>query len=521
MATERNEPELNELWDKFRSLGGSRTDWDSLILKPEWPDDAVSWISTEDENHALKLEQVMSQHLHRGDMVEYVVRNLRGDITGEALGRVDSIKSAKGHYAVKFVHLATTDSNFDDWAREHLNDKEDFDMHFCKKDATSCQIKPFSKKVGFFHVDTFRLMPFWMAVRLGYAQEVVLQELENLITAWGEQEGYGETGGTPPPPAEVAEAEVPALEEAAEDTPVGYGVSPVEGVGARLTLKERNQAKANKAAASKTAPTPPVKKTPPPKGPPAGDREAKSHAVEASRALSKRSPEMIRKSQTEAQPPEKRARTSPAGERKPRVELKSRAEVPAWMLEVGRDDSSVPDGGDDRRRTGGGPPGGGGPGDSGDDHDDKGKKNKKDKEDKKKKKKASSSSSSTPARKVRASHIVPVEKKKKRKKPSDDGDDGSSSGREGKRNKQSKKKEVKKKDDEKKKRKKKKKKDSSGGGGSSGSSSDTDENLYGKDAQKYQSLMQKSRRNPGKLLRKGLEQMSQYLVARVGDSAGW
>ena len=334
MATERNEPELNELWDKFRSLGGSRTDWDSLILKPEWPDDAVSWISTEDENHALKLEQVMSQHLHRGDMVEYVVRNLRGDITGEALGRVDSIKSGKGHYAVKFVHLATTDSNFDDWAREHLNDKEDFDMHFCKKDATSCQIKPFSKKVGFFHVDTFRLMPFWMAVRLGYAQEVVLQELENLITAWGEQEGYGETGGTPPPPAELAEAEVPALEEAAEETPVGYGVSPVEGVGARLTLKERNQAKANKAAASKTAPTPPVKKTPPPKGPPAGDREAKSHAVEASRALSKRSPEMIRKSQTEAQPPEKRARTSPAGERKPRVELKSRAEVPAWMLEA-------------------------------------------------------------------------------------------------------------------------------------------------------------------------------------------
>ena len=165
----------------------------------------------------------------------------------------------------------------------------------------------------------------------------------------------------------------------------------------------------------------------------------------------------------------------------------------------------------------GDPPPGGGGGDPSD--DDKGDRDKKDKKKVgKKKDKGRSSSSSSRRGKLRATHLVPAQKRKKKKKPSDDGDGDSSSSQGGKKKRPSKKKEKKEKDEEKKKKKKKKKAGSSSGGTSSNSSLDSDEDLYGKDAQKYQSLLQKAKRRPGKLLRKGLEQMSQYLAARVGES---
>ena len=103
-------------------------------------------------------------------------------------GRVEAVRTAKGHYALKLVHLATSDSLFDAWAVEHFNTNEDFEVHFCKKDAAVCQIKPFSRKVAFFHTDTFRLMPFWMGLKVPYAREAVLTELSLLVTAWIEQE---------------------------------------------------------------------------------------------------------------------------------------------------------------------------------------------------------------------------------------------------------------------------------------------------------------------------------------------
>ena len=83
---EQDDPEAVEVWKKFSSRGGSRRDWDNLMLKPEWTDQMVSWISFDDEDHAAKLATIFDSHLQRGDMVEYVVRNQRGDATGEALG---------------------------------------------------------------------------------------------------------------------------------------------------------------------------------------------------------------------------------------------------------------------------------------------------------------------------------------------------------------------------------------------------------------------------------------------------
>ena len=109
---EREDPEIAELWEKFKGHGGSRRDWDNLILKPEWPDGVVSWISTEDPDRSSNLDAVFSQHVNRCDMVEFVVRNQKGAITGEALGRVEGSRTVKGHYAMKLIHLAFTGSHY-------------------------------------------------------------------------------------------------------------------------------------------------------------------------------------------------------------------------------------------------------------------------------------------------------------------------------------------------------------------------------------------------------------------------
>ena len=121
---------------------------------------------------------------------------------------------------------------------------------------------------------------------------------------------------------------------------------------------------------------------------------------------------------------------------------------------------------------------------------------------------------------MRAELVIPADKKKRRKDP-DPSDDPSSHG-EGSRGKGSKRREE---DKKKKKRRKKDKKDKkrkrkdSRPSHSSSTPSSSELDLYGKEAQKYESLVEKSRRHPGKLLRSGLEQMSRYLAQRVGEDA--
>ena len=351
------EPEFKELWEEFKSHGGTRRDWDNLILKPEWPDIAVSWISSDDPDHGTKLKEVMTQYVHPGDMIEFVVRNQKGLVTGEALGRVENLRSVKGHYSVKFYHLATTDEHYHEWAKEHLNQLEDFEMHFCKMNASSCQIKPFTKRTGFFHVDTFRLIPFWMGVKLGYAKDAVVGELGTLVRAWADQENLGLEGpGESPAVAAVEEA---ALAEDVEEAggPPGYGGAVEDTGGRKLTSKERARVVAN----TTTAKAAPPARKPAVKRPLAeDDREAKSHAATASKALGRKSPEMVRLGRDKEDQVPKRLRVVESAPSRPKVELRGRADPPNWMDEIAaNDDSSVPDKSRDKRRREDGPPGGG------------------------------------------------------------------------------------------------------------------------------------------------------------------
>lgn len=356
--------------------------------------------------------------------------------------------------------------------------------------------------------------------RLGHLQvdahldgrrDAVLAEVAGLIDNWEEAVGGEGPGVSPTATGSGLVGEGPDAEADA----AGYGGAVEERPISKAKVKEN----ARVVAATATSKAPPPGQGPgPAKGLVEDDKEAKRHAIEAGRALNKRSPELLERGSGLDLKPAKKARTTLGEGGRPKLELKERKVNPDWRDDISSyKDESEPGGRHPRKIGGGGdPPPGGGGGDPSD--DDKGDRDKKDKKKVgKKKDKGRSSSSSSRRGKLRATHLVPAQKRKK-KKPSDDGDGDSSSSQGGKKKRPSKKKEKKEKDEEKKKKKKKKKAGSSSGGTSGSSSLDSDEDLYGKDAQKYQSLLQKAKRRPGKLLRKGLEQMSQYLAARVGES---
>ncbi len=143
------------------------------------------------------------------------------------------------------------------------------------------------------------------------------------------------------------------------------------------------------------------------------------------------------------------------------------------------------------------------------------------------------SSSSSPQKPVRASNVIAPDKSRKRKRgggdPSSDPDSSSSKGKKKKGDEDKKKKKMKKDKDgeprrarssEKRKKRRKDKKRDRRSSSSSRSSRASDDEIYGRETAKYESLMEKAKRHPGKLLRSGLEQMSRFMNTRSGDDLG-
>lgn len=124
--------------------------------------------------------------------------------------------------------------------------------------------------------------------------------------------------------------------------------------------------------------------------------------------------------------------------------------------------------------------------------------------------------------------IAPEKSRRKRKPrgdPSSDPDPSSEDGKKRKEDDPKKKKRKSRKDNEssshsgekkhgRKRKRRHKKKDKSS---SSRSSRSSEDEIYGKETAKYESLMEKAKRHPGKLLRSGLEQMSRFMNTRSGD----
>ena len=141
-----------------------------------------------------------------------------------------------------------------------------------------------------------------------------------------------------------------------------------------------------------------------------------------------------------------------------------------------------------------------------------------------------SSTSPSPQKPVRASKVIAPEKSRKRKRGGGDpGSDPDSSSDGDKKKKEQgdkkKKKDRKSKDDEpkrgrsseKRKKKRKERKKDRRSSSSTRSSRVSEDEIYGRETAKYESLMEKAKRHPGKLLRSGLEQMSRFMNTRSGD----
>lgn len=485
---------MKELKESFHACGHTELEWRELTERPELPDWARWWISPEDHDQAKKLQVALGSHSHPYTMLEIEVRDDGGETTGRALMGVREIKTNAGHYVAKAQFLAATDATFADWGSLHFNEFRDFDLHFCRRVANECTMKCRSKTIGWFHVSCFRVLDMMTAIHHEYAANESIQYFSEFLQKYMEDKGQA---------AEIKSPRAQDKREVLEDRFSGPG-----GALGSSAKTGRADPAARKAVAEMTARADAA-------------RLARESAEAATRALVGGNPQLVEKVKLVARRDEGRgfggtgskARHSFLDE----IPEDSIDGVP-WSQHSDRERDRQRSRSRAKDRTGG---------------DDK--KDKKDSKDKKKKKKSKSRGrSSSPGRReasLRGRNVVaPVKidrKKPKRDKgdPSSDPDDsgdggGKKGGKKRKRSSSSSSATRAKKDKKLKKKIKEKKKKKGKGSSSSSTSGDSKDDLYGKETAKFESLVEKSRRHPGRLLRSGLEQMSKYLAARTGNEGG-
>ena len=521
---------MKELKESFLGGGHTTNEWRDLTERPRVPDWAWWWISVDDPDQAKKLQVALGIHGIPRSLLEIEVRDDEGKTTGRAVVGIREVRTISGYFTAKVTHVASTDEHFADWAQLHFNEMLDFDLHFCKKVAHTCTLRSRAKSIGWFHVSCFRLVSMLTAVNHEYMAEGAIQYFSEPLQIYMEEKSQ----------EKARKAARAAAQEKKEKKENPRAKGRVGSQSDEETKKKRGADKKEDLVAPGFSEedirgigrSPSREKAP--KGPrgsrPGGDKEetsklARESAEQPARALGRQGPQLVDRVKLTARrddAPGVGHREAPPGGRgygdaahgKVHSFLDDITEgsVDGFHLVGGRDERSQRGRSRSRRRDGRGAP---------------------DKGDKKKKKDGKSSDKSdSPGR--RGSHlrgrnvIAPgketkkVPKRDKGDPSSDPNDSGSGGGKKGKKKRKrssSSSSAGKKKDDRKKKRKKEKKKRKSKESTSS-SSADSKEDLYGKETAKYESLVEKSKRNPGRLLRSGLEQMSKYLAARTGGEGG-
>lgn len=506
-------PLVRELYDSFLEGGHTESEWNELSMRPSLPAWALTWITVDDEGHGKKLSTAVNVHMDPYTFLEVEVTDDGGRVTGRAVLCVQEAKTTNSQFSARVYFVASNDPQFEDWAKLHFDDLKDFEVHFCKKSSGACTVKPRSKNLGWFHVSVFKFLAPMACMNIEYAREGAIQLFSSHLQFYMDQKLAGaveEKGKKASPQREV----VPSPRRHGDD-------SDEEDKRRRAEEKRMPLDKGTGGYPGRRG----RERTPPGRGEgnrrgegDAGDTrgvaaaKAREAALAASRALNRREPEMV-------DPPrvDLRARLESA-------KLRSRYDPPEDRREggrsflddisaIGEDDPMVrgsengerkrkrsSSGGRNRRRK----------------DDDDGKKR-----DKDNKRKRSPSDRKDPPRgsKVVALTKEEIKEKKQKKKgkggPSSDPSSSSSGG--GRKDKKKKGRKGSSSGDEKgkKKRRKEKKKKKSSSSRSS-RSLDSQEDLYGKETAKYESLVEKARRHPGRLLRSGLEQMNKFLAARSG-----
>ena len=509
MASEMfdQDPLVVELKDAFLDGNGSPEEWEELVLRPELPAWAVQWMHGDDEERKELLDELFRHYLVPYTLVEIEVTNEDNVATGRALVRIEEAKVSASQHTARVQFLASTQEDFDDWANLHFNDLKDFDLHFCRKHPSGCKVKPRAAKMGWYHVGAFRVMTMIKAVEHGYMRNVVLEVFGEHLAAYMEEKEVNrraedlqraenhkaEIARTAKAKAKLGEKlpgdgkEKPVLEETVEPAPSRPPKVP------RFTSREQKDEKLD------------------------ASRKARSQAEAAASALASSAPIML-------EPAKVVTRSKGVADV---LEVRQSAlkgcgggqggndRGVSFLDNISAPGSDDPYGGDKLPlkpvRFGDGGNGGGG-------------RDSPPKDDRRKSRRSPSSSSKRP---LRASKVIAPEKVKKRKRPGGDpSSDPESSGDGDKKKKKEDRKDKKKKKekDEKKrhsrspeKRRSRRRRSKKKAKSSSSRSSRSEDEIYGRETAKYESLMEKAKRHPGKLLRSGLEQMGRFMNARSGD----
>ena len=520
------DPLVAELQEAFLAAGHKRIEWDRLLSSPQLPAWAQTWIHFDDPDQGEKLNRLWQGLVSPGDLLEIEVRDDGGQATGRAMVSVQELRLTSGQHVGKVKFVCSTDPMFEDWCKLHLDDLCDFEFHFCKKGPGKCAVKPRSKQMGFMHVSTFRVMTVAGALNHEYSANPVVSHFSSTLQKYMSERS---------PPGEGENKEIEAFDNERGNTPEnifdeGPGEEPRDKRGSMRRSVTPIRAREPRLG-TKRQPAPAEEERPHKSGRPRDVEEgraqetkkAKEAAIEASRALGHVGPQMVPAQKVSLLEGPGAARSYGLKRDEGRGEpASSHLRNKNWLDEISVIGSDDPYGGG----LGGDPPGGGGrdrepPRDGRDGGQD---------EKKRKKRKRGSSSGSDKKAPVRGEGVIAPDKEKKKRKKKDRGDpssDPESSGsKKGRKDPDKKRKERRNKqqsdsDDEKqrepRKRRRHRRKHRRRSSSEHSSTVSSQADLYGRETSKYESLMEKARRHPGRLLRSGLEQMAKFMSARAGS----
>ena len=495
-------PPVEELRQSFILGGGDEVKWEATMTSPHWPRWATQWMDAGDEGHRDRIFELVNHHLDSEMLLEYEATWDDGDAAGRALVLITKVMAKKNTYGLEVQHLAASNSEYHDWSQEEINKMNNRRLHLCFS-KSPCRVVAPATGLHWIHLRSFRLASFAMAFNQEYSFDAAVAELGRQVNqALREMKSKGVPSGVPqpksgglPPKGGGDDEELPLLEDS----------EPAEKLPRVAPAKRKKKPPVERGA------EPPGKVEDSKKDDSAVRAAAKQEANRAALALRTGSPVMVKAKGI--------AGAAPGGDKRPKShEVPGVGHLPAvsgsWLDKVPSDhggghggkppgggsdgsDSSDDDGG--KKGRGGGrksPPSSGSSGNGDDDEDD---------------------SRDDRGKKVRAALVVPPKKEKKTKRRKDEkkSDHRNKRGRSKEKRSKKEKKDRKSKDRKKRTRKRRKSSRSS----SLGSSSETGslEKLYGKETKKFDTLAEKAKKNPGRLLRGGLEEMRKYMQARVGE----
>ena len=479
---DHEEPPVDEVRNSYLLGGGSEKDWEELVGSPQLPRWASQWMDAGEEGHKEKIFELAKHHLRPEVMLEYEAVWDDGITAGRALVLITKVHNKKNVVGLDCQHLVASDKEYQDWSQEEINKKMSRRLHLCFSQS-ACRLTAPGNGVHWIHVRAFRVVPFTVAFNQEYCFEVAVAELRRQVAGLVSQmKAQGVPSGVP--------------------TPKSAGLAPGGGVPWEEPLPRERARKKKPIQPADVEQQSEVAELP--QADAATRAAAKQEANRAALALRSRSPVMIpRKSvATPKQVPEQKHRT--------REDEKAAKHKGTWL-------DNIPS--DSGRGRGGGPPGDDDDGNSsGDGGGRKGGRRSPSSSD------SSGDGDDDDSRddrrgKVRASLVVPPKKEKKKDKRKKEESRSDRRGKRG-RSKERMKKKDKHKDKKERDKKRKRRKQRSSRSSSRSSSSETGslERLYGKETKKFDTLAEKARKHPGRLLQGGLEEMRKYMLARTGES---